>query len=481
MYEQFFGLKDKPFSLTPNTRFVYPSTQFTEVEGQIMYGIGNHEALMLATGRPGTGKTTLCRALVQRLNEEKSAAALVLNPFLTGAELLAMLLADFGVNVPENGSYQELLDRLTQFVLAKHALGRRCVAIFDEAQSLTPEALEQIRVLTNLETDDEKLLQIVLVGQPELLEQLRSPRLAHLDQRVSVRCQLGELDEAETTRYVHHRLNVAGAGGEVRLTGRAIKELYNGSHGVPRLINLIADRSLLAGFASQTRDIDFQHVRKALAALRGEDSGPSAPRSTAGKWRRRVFAAVGLAVVGVGATGVSLWSRLGAATPEEMLYRRATMAYTASDAERDLRAFVTRYPSSVRTRDGLVRLAQLELSRGDRAAAVEHLTRLATLAPSGSDHSRAVMLIAVTQLDAADTTAACTSAAQQVSDGVSDSLLTHRFDAVSKVCAARTAASAPVAAPTPATPANATAGVPAKGAPVALTSAKRDEGSAGKP
>jgi type II secretory pathway predicted ATPase ExeA len=440
MYEQFFGLKDKPFSLTPNTRFVYSSTQFSEVEGQLLYGIGNHEGLMVVTGTPGTGKTTLCRALVERLLSERTPTALIVSPFVTGIEMLTALLTEFGVNVPDEGSYNDLLDRLTQFVLAKHALGKCCVVLFDEAQHLPPDALEQIRVLTNLETDDEKLIQVVLIGQPELLDTVRAPRSAQLEQRVSIRCSLGELDERETIRYVHHRLNVAGAAGEIQLSARAMKEVYRGSHGVPRLINLIADRALLAGYASHTRDIELQHVRKALAALRGEDTDAATKKPAANRWRRRFAAVVGIASVAVVAAGVSLWSRLGAATPEDLLYRRATMAYTASEAERDLRAFIVKYPHSARTRDGLMRLARLELSRGDRDAAIEHLSQLERLAPSGVEHSRAAVLTALTHLDAADTTAACSGLSPDLASAAApDSMLARRLTAVSSLCAARNA------------------------------------------
>jgi type II secretory pathway predicted ATPase ExeA len=437
MYEQFFGLKDRPFSLTPNTRFVYSSAQFAEAEAHLLYGIGNHEGLMLVTGSPGTGKTTLCRALVDKLQSDKSPAALVFSPFVTGTEMLTVLLAEFGVNVPDDRSHNDLLDRLTQFVLAKHALGKHCVAIFDEAQHLGPDALEQIRVLTNLETDQEKLIQIVLVGQPELLETVAAPRLAPLDQRVSIRCSLGELNEDETRRYVYHRLDVAGADGEVHLSARALKEVYRGSHGVPRLINLIADRALLAGYASQKHEIELQHVRKALAALRGEDTGPTTRTSSSG-WRRRFAAAVGFASVAIAVAGVSLWSHLGAATPEDMLYRRATMAYTATEAERDLRTFVAKYPRSPRTRDGLMRLAQLELSRGDRAAAIEHLSQLAQVAPAGIERSRAMVLTALTHLDGADTTAACSSISPDLSPAAAaDSMLARRLTVVASLCAAR--------------------------------------------
>src|SRR3954466_8265894 len=285
MYEAFFGLKDKPFSLTPNPRFVFYSQQYREAEGQLLYGINNREGFMLVTGQPGTGKTTLCRDLLEKLDHEKSQSALIFNPFLNGIEMLAALLTEFGVSVPERGTRKELLDRLNQFLLAQLAPGKNCVAIFDEAQHLSSEFLEQIRVLSNLETDQEKLIQIVLVGQPELLDKIRTPQMAQLDQRVSIRCTLTDLDEQETDRYIHHRLNVAGARGQIRFTPKAVNEIYRASHGVPRLINLICDRALLAGYAAQVRDIDPVHVRKAVAALRGEDSevdanvSTSAPRS----------------------------------------------------------------------------------------------------------------------------------------------------------------------------------------------------------
>src|SRR5882672_8888213 len=304
MYEQYYGLTDKPFSLTPNPRFVFYSQQYHEAEGQLIYGINNREGFMLVTGQPGTGKTTLCRDLIEKLDREKSQSALIFNPFLNGVEMLAALLTEFGVSVPDGGTRKDLLDRLNQFLLAQLALGKHCVAIFDEAQHLSPEFLEQIRVLSNLETDQEKLIQIVLVGQPELLDKIGTPEMSQLDQRVSIRCTLADLDEQETDRYIHHRLNVAGARGQVSFSAKALKEIYRGSHGVPRLINLICDRALLAGYAAQTRDIQPVHVRKAIAALRGEDAEVSANarRSTAKKsWGRRA-AAIAAVVVGAAVT-----------------------------------------------------------------------------------------------------------------------------------------------------------------------------------
>src|SRR3954467_3941968 len=226
MYEQFYGLTDKPFSLTPNPRFVYYSKQYREAENQLLYGISNREGFMLVTGQPGTGKTTLCRDLIEKLDREKSQSALIFNPFLNGVEMLAALLTEFGVSVPPGGTRKELLDRLNQFLLAQLALGKSCVAIFDEAQHLSAEFLEQIRVLSNLETADEKLVQIILVGQPELLDKIRTPGMAQLDQRVSIRCRLTDLNEQETDRYIHHRMNVAGARGQVQFHRKAITEIY---------------------------------------------------------------------------------------------------------------------------------------------------------------------------------------------------------------------------------------------------------------
>src|SRR6478672_10269695 len=271
MYESFFGLNDKPFSLTPNPRFVFYSQQYREAEGQLLYGIGNREGFMLVTGQPGTGKTTLCRDLIEKLDHNKIHSALIFNPFLNAHEMLAALLSEFGVSAPEKASRKELLDRLNQFLLAQLVLGKRCVAIFDEAQHLSTEFLEQIRVLSNLETDQEKLLQIILVGQPELLDKIRTPGMAQLDQRVSIRCRLTDLSAQETDRYIHHRMNVAGARGQVRFDPRAIADIHRSSSGVPRLINLITDRTLLAAYADQTRDIGPLHVKKAVQALQGDE------------------------------------------------------------------------------------------------------------------------------------------------------------------------------------------------------------------
>ena len=443
MYQQFYGLTDKPFSLTPNPRFVFYSQQYREAEGQLLYGINNREGFMLVTGQPGTGKTTLCRDLIEKLDRNKSQSALIFNPFLNGVEMLAALLTEFGVSVPTGGSRKDLLDRLNQFLLAQLALGRSCVAIFDEAQHLSAEFLEQIRVLSNLETDQEKLIQIVLVGQPELLEKIRTQQMAQLDQRVSIRCTLTDLNEQETDRYIHHRLNVAGARGQIRFSPKAVTEIYRGSHGVPRLINLISDRALLAGYAAQTRDIQPEHVRKAIAALRGEDAEVRANILTAGKprWRYRAAVIAAIVVVAAVAGGVALWPRHADLAPDEALYWQATTEPTATAAERDLQSFVTTYPASPRYDDALLRLSQLELSRGDRPAALRHLSQLAQHAPGGIMHTRAMVLASTASLDAGDTTAACQTPPPAAATAAADTALTRQLAVLTSTCSAHTGGS----------------------------------------
>jgi general secretion pathway protein A len=297
MYEAFFGLKERPFTLTPNPRYVYYSAQYQEAEQRLAYGVMHREGFMVLTGVPGSGKTTLCRDLLDKLDSRTTITALLFNPFLSGVEMMQALLSELGISYPPTANRKELLDKLNNFLIAQLVLGKRCVAIFDEAQHLSAEFLEQIRVLSNLETESEKLLQIILVGQPELLERMRSKQLSQLDQRVSVRCRLGPLNPAETDRYIHHRLNVAGGRGRVQFTPQALKKLYLASGGIPRLVNLVADRALLAGFADQTQQIGAAQVRKAVALLQGEDEEIAARRSSRSRIARVAVAAILLLVV----------------------------------------------------------------------------------------------------------------------------------------------------------------------------------------
>ncbi|GIW51636.1 MAG: hypothetical protein KatS3mg081_0991 [Gemmatimonadales bacterium] len=270
MYETFYGLREKPFTLTPNPKYVFYSEKYHAALEQLLYGIDQREGFLLLTGPVGTGKTTLCRELLERLRSDRYRTALIFNPFLDPEEMLQTLLDEFRYPYPPGLSRKGLLDRLNRYLLEQLAGNCTCVAIFDEAQHHSAEFLEQIRVLSNLETDREKLIQILLVGQPELKERIQQPSLAQLDQRVSVRCALEPLSLEETERYLYHRLNVAGAQGRITFTSRALRDLYEASQGIPRLINLLADRTLLAGYVRQTTKLTHREVAQAISALRGE-------------------------------------------------------------------------------------------------------------------------------------------------------------------------------------------------------------------
>jgi general secretion pathway protein A len=441
MYEQFFGLNEKPFVLTPNPRYVFYSERYREAEEQLLYAIGHGEGFMLVTGRPGTGKTTLCRDLLEKMDRSRYRSALIFNPFMSGVEMLATLLSEFGVAAPPSATRKELLDNLNNFLLAQLASGFRCIAIFDEAQHLTTEFLEQIRVLSNLETDSEKLIQIVLVGQPELLERVRTPAMAQLDQRVSVRCTLSDLDEGETDRYIHHRLYVAGARGQVRFDQRAVREIRVASQGVPRVINLVADRALLAGFVAQTHEIGLPEVQKAVNALRGEErSMDTAERDALGDLRvprrakRLRWAAAAVALAAVAAFAVT---RGRAAETPEALFWRATMARTPADAERLYQQLVAEHAGSPRTEEALLRLAELEMARGDDTAALDKLGRLRRDYPKGALALRAAIWTARVQLTGRDSVSACATIG-----GLSapvDVDLRSQHDALAAMCAARNA------------------------------------------
>jgi len=455
MYESFFGLKDKPFALTPNPKFVFYSRQYREAEGQLLYGISNREGFMLVTGEPGTGKTTLCRDLIEKFDKNRIHSALIFNPFLNAHEMLAALLGEFGITGVQNASRKELLDRLNQFLLAQLVLGKSCVAIFDEAQHLSTEFLEQIRVLSNLETDQEKLVQIILVGQPELLDKIRTPGMAQLDQRVSIRCRLTDLDEQETDRYIHHRMNVAGARGQVRFQRKTIAEIFRASSGVPRLINLVSDRSLLAAYTEQSRDITPGHVRKAVQALRGEEPeiarGPKAVASKRRVLSRPVLLAALVVVLAI-VTASAFWPHKTPADEAEALYWRGAAPQNSDDGERALRELVTRYPTSPRVPAALLGLAQSEMSRGNRAGALALYQQVIDQFPSDSARPRAFVLAAVVQLDSGDTVAACKSIAATDSTSVADKFLLSNMEQIAAAGprGASAAANDPTAAQQPA-------------------------------
>jgi general secretion pathway protein A len=305
VYEDFYGLAEKPFSLTPDPKYLYRSQSHANAFELLQYAIERREGFVVVTGDIGTGKTTLCRALLEQI-DRTTFTALVLNPFLSEEDLLKRILLDFGVISREElkmgklagVSKQELIDAIYDFLLGLIPLKAGAVLIIDEAQNLPLQVLEQIRILSNLETDKEKLLQIILVGQLNLQALLRSPELRQLDQRVSIRYELKPLDEETVAGYVAHRLTIAGGSAYVAFTAKALTEVHRLSNGIPRLINLICDRALLGGFSLQTNRITDDIVRQAAASL-----DLVAPKAARWSWfNRRASLAAAAAVVLLGST-----------------------------------------------------------------------------------------------------------------------------------------------------------------------------------
>jgi general secretion pathway protein A len=262
MYEEYFGFSEKPFSLTPDPKYLYKSASHATAFELLQYAIRRREGFIVITGDIGTGKTTLCRAILEQI-DRKTFTALVLNPFLAEEDLLRLILQEFGVvsrDEIKRGhlrgvSNAELIETLNEFLLSLQRVGAQALLIVDEAQNLSLEVLEQIRILSNLETEKEKLLQIVLVGQSNLKDLLRRAELRQLDQRVSIRYDLLPLSREETAAYVQHRLSVAGGGAAVRFMPRALARVHRYSGGIPRLINLVCDRALLSAFSAHSARI----------------------------------------------------------------------------------------------------------------------------------------------------------------------------------------------------------------------------------
>ena len=283
MYERYYGLAEKPFSLTPDPKYLYRSESHANAFDLLQYAIKRREGFVVVTGDIGTGKTTLCRALLEQI-DRNTFTALVLNPFLTEEDLLKRILQDFGVVSRDevragglNGATkQELIDALYDFLLGLISINASAVLIIDEAQNLPLPVLEQIRILSNLETDKEKLLQIILVGQLNLQPLLRSPEMRQFDQRVSIRYELKPLDAEAVSAYVAHRLAVAGGSASVSFTRKALQQVHRFSGGIPRLINLICDRALLAGYSLRENRITPEMVVHAAESLDLPSSG--APR-----------------------------------------------------------------------------------------------------------------------------------------------------------------------------------------------------------
>ncbi len=282
MYTSFFGLTEKPFAITPDPRYLYMSERHAEALAHLMYGISEAGGFVQLTGEVGTGKTTIVRSLLGQI-PQNADIALILNPRLTPAEFLLTICEELHVAVPEFGrnSTKELFDALGRQLLQAHSRGRRVVVIADEAQNLSFEVLEQVRLLTNLETPTQKLLQIILIGQPELRDVLRRVELRQLAQRITGRYHLRPLSGSETASYVRHRLRVAGATAELFTPG-AMREVHRLTHGIPRVINVICDRCLLGAYTQDTQRITGAIVRRAAREVYGRPVMPLWTRWVAG-------------------------------------------------------------------------------------------------------------------------------------------------------------------------------------------------------
>lgn len=263
MYRNFFGLAEMPFHVTPDPKFLFLTQKHQEALEHLLYGIRERKGFIVLTGEVGCGKTTLSRRLLNELDSTEFDTALILNPKVSAAQLPQLIFHELGAEDRLNTT-QDPIVQLNQLLIERVQSGKNIVLIIDEAQNLPLESLEQLRLLSNLETDSQKLLQIVLLGQPELKDVLNKPELRQLKQRVLVHYDLGFLNHQETIQYIQHRLTLSGAKGAPNFTPRAIKKVYRYSAGTPRLINHICDKSLLSAYIRDSGTVNYFDVRRAI-------------------------------------------------------------------------------------------------------------------------------------------------------------------------------------------------------------------------
>jgi general secretion pathway protein A len=263
MYQSFYGFSEMPFNITPDPRFLYLSPSHLEALQHLKYGIQERKGFIVLVGEVGCGKTTLCRRLLNELDPARFATALILNPRVTETEMLETILLELGEPL-EQRTHNALVAHVNRVLLARIHAGQDIVLLIDECQNLSFEVLEQVRLLSNLETDQQKLLQIVLMGQPEFKEKLRQDRLRQLRQRILVHYELTPLSAVESAHYIYHRLTLAGSAGRPRFTRWALRSIHRHSRGIPRIINNLCDKAILSAYVRDSDEVDWRDVRRAL-------------------------------------------------------------------------------------------------------------------------------------------------------------------------------------------------------------------------
>ncbi len=271
MYCDYFGFSEKPFTITPNPHFVFLSGIHREAFARLLYGVDSHAGFIALTGEVGTGKTTMLRTLLTQLDPDKYTSALIFNPCMSGEQLLAGICREYGVEAGEQNR-SGYLDALNRFLIDQNSAGRTVVLVIDEAQNLEPDVLEQVRMISNLETERDKLIQIILAGQPELNDVLRRHNLRQLNQRITVRCRLTPMKLEDTTHYINHRLKISGSRIPDIFSTAAVRRIYRFSHGIPRLINVACEQALVMAWTREVQSVSHSIAAEVIAELRPVES-----------------------------------------------------------------------------------------------------------------------------------------------------------------------------------------------------------------
>ena len=305
VYLDYYNLTEAPFAITPDPEYLFYSATHQNAIDKLLYGINSRMGFLLLVGEVGTGKTTICRCLLDNL-ADKAATVYIINPSLSGAELIASILDDLGIDYPVGASKKDLIHALNRFLLA-NANGQPVVIIIDDAQTMHIDSLEDLRLLSNLETDKDKLLQILLVGQPELLVQLSRPEMRQLKQRVALTCRLDFLTKNEVGGYISRRLFVSGDKGHIQFKSDAVRRIFVKSKGIPRLINRICDYALTAGYVADSHEIDQRHVKKAVQELKDLGENTTAAAATGTTTRKWVVILLVISLVYTGIVAAVWW------------------------------------------------------------------------------------------------------------------------------------------------------------------------------